>query len=278
VSDVGAAIAFVHAHAREWGGDPARLGLIGHSAGAHLVALAATDGRFIGDAAARAAVRCVFANDTEAFDIPAALDGEASRQLDLYTNAFGDDALVWADASPIQHIDARTPPMLLTRRGSTERQQILDGYAAALDAAGVRFAIVNAGTLSHAEVNQLAGSDVSDEKLKQIFDELDEDGSGELDHDEIAKALLNLGRTELEIHAMLSTQSPSLSPTQALSLEAMLCSASCRILHQALLVSLIIPLPYFFFDEQLLLFCSHLLYSHARQSSQVPCWIRASVS
>ena len=48
--------------------------------------------------------------------------------------------------------------MLLTRRGSTERQQILDGYAAALDAAGVRFAIVNAGTLSHAEVNQLAGS------------------------------------------------------------------------------------------------------------------------
>ena len=35
VSDVGAAIAFVHAHAREWGGDPARLGLIGHSAGAH---------------------------------------------------------------------------------------------------------------------------------------------------------------------------------------------------------------------------------------------------
>jgi hypothetical protein len=54
-------------------------------------------------------------------------------------------------------------------------------------------------------VNQLAGSDVSDEKLKQIFDELDEDGSGELDHDEIAKALLNLGRTELEIHAMLST-------------------------------------------------------------------------
>jgi acetyl esterase/lipase len=158
VTDVGAAIAFVHAHAREWGGDPARLGLIGHSAGAHLVALAATDGRFIGDDDARAAVRCVFANDTEAFDIPTALDGEASRQRDIYTNAFGDDPLVQADASPITHVDDGTPPMLLTRRGSADRQQILDGYAATLDTAGVPFAIINAVGLSHADVNELAGS------------------------------------------------------------------------------------------------------------------------
>ena len=39
-----AAIAFVHAHAREWGGDPARISVSGHSAGGHLVAmLMATD-------------------------------------------------------------------------------------------------------------------------------------------------------------------------------------------------------------------------------------------
>ncbi len=162
VSDVGAAIAFVHAHAREWGADPTRLGLIGHSAGAHLVALAATDGRFIADADARAAVRCVFANDTEAFDIAAALDSEASRQRDIYENAFGTDADVWVDASPIHNVDEDTPPMLLTRRGSAARQQILDSFADTLNAAAVPFAIVNAVGLSHAEVNEVAGRDDDD--------------------------------------------------------------------------------------------------------------------
>jgi acetyl esterase/lipase len=174
VTDVGAAIAFVHAHAREWGGDPARIGLLGHSAGAHLVALAATDERFMATAAARAAVRCVFANDTEALDIPAALEGEAGQQLAIFENAFGDDAAVWRDASPITHVDAGTPPMLLTRRGSAARQQILDHYAATLDDAGVRFAIINAVGLSHAEVNQVAGSiddDVITPTMSAFFDE-----------------------------------------------------------------------------------------------------------
>jgi arylformamidase len=39
-----AAVAFVHRHAREWGGDPERISVSGHSAGGHLVAmLLATD-------------------------------------------------------------------------------------------------------------------------------------------------------------------------------------------------------------------------------------------
>ena len=44
VRQVKTGIAYVHAHARDWGGDPDRLSISGHSAGGHLVATAmATD-------------------------------------------------------------------------------------------------------------------------------------------------------------------------------------------------------------------------------------------
>jgi acetyl esterase/lipase len=46
VHDVGLAVAYVQAHAREWGGDPARVVVMGHSAGAQLTALAALDTRW----------------------------------------------------------------------------------------------------------------------------------------------------------------------------------------------------------------------------------------
>ena len=42
VNDVARALAWVHDHATDYGGDPDRLFLMGHSAGAHLAALVAT--------------------------------------------------------------------------------------------------------------------------------------------------------------------------------------------------------------------------------------------
>ena len=43
VAQVGCALAWIAGHAGEYGGDPGRLHLLGHSAGAHLAALALTD-------------------------------------------------------------------------------------------------------------------------------------------------------------------------------------------------------------------------------------------
>ena len=45
--DVAAAVAYAYRHAAEWGGNPERLTLMGHSAGAHLTALVAYDGRYL---------------------------------------------------------------------------------------------------------------------------------------------------------------------------------------------------------------------------------------
>lgn len=47
VDDVAQAVAHAKAHAAEWGGDTARVVLMGHSAGAHIAALVAYDARYL---------------------------------------------------------------------------------------------------------------------------------------------------------------------------------------------------------------------------------------
>ena len=47
VDDAAAAVRWARDHAAEFGGDPSRIFLMGHSAGAHIVMLLATDGRYL---------------------------------------------------------------------------------------------------------------------------------------------------------------------------------------------------------------------------------------
>jgi acetyl esterase/lipase len=47
VRDVAKAIRWVHGHVAEYGGDPKRLLIMGHSAGAQLAALICTDERYL---------------------------------------------------------------------------------------------------------------------------------------------------------------------------------------------------------------------------------------
>ena len=51
--DVAAAIALLKTQADVWGFDPERIALVGHSAGAHLVALVGTDERYLRSASVR---------------------------------------------------------------------------------------------------------------------------------------------------------------------------------------------------------------------------------
>ena len=67
--DVAAAIAWVHKHAKEYGGDPSRMFTMGHSAGAHLVALVGTDESYLrAQGLSLAALRGVVPLDTEVYE------------------------------------------------------------------------------------------------------------------------------------------------------------------------------------------------------------------
>ena len=149
--DVGRALAFVRANVATLGGDPGRIALMGHSAGAHLAALVGSDPRYGG------APACVVALDTHAYDIPFYLDTFAPPvQAALYVNAFTDDAALQAEASPIQYV-ATAPRFLIVREENGPRSITSDRFMDALRGAGGMPEEYVAAGLDHDEINTLLG-------------------------------------------------------------------------------------------------------------------------
>ncbi|MBC2667549.1 alpha/beta hydrolase [Novosphingobium piscinae] len=127
VEDGAAAVRWVRAHAAEWGGDPARLVLVGHSAGAYNAAMLAYDPRWLG--ADRAAIKG-FAGlagpyDFDPFDGPiasAAFQGAGEARA----------------TQPVSHVAPGAPPALLATgdKDTTVRPANSDSLAARLTAVG----------------------------------------------------------------------------------------------------------------------------------------------
>ena len=151
--DVARAIAFVQAPAVEWGGDPARVVAMGHSAGAHLVSLLAAAPEIGARMGARPVVATV-ALDSAALDVPAIM---RERHLPLYDTAFGRDAAFWEKVSPADRLTRAPAPMLLvcsTRRAASCDQA--RAFAVRVHAVGGR-ADVSEQPLSHMEINHDLG-------------------------------------------------------------------------------------------------------------------------
>lgn len=108
--DVARGVALVQRRAGEWKLDPARVVLMGHSAGAHLVALLGADPRLLSEAGARPALGVV-SLDSGALDVPT-LMGQR-RVPKLYHEAFGADPAYWRSVSPQQQLGRSGVPMLL---------------------------------------------------------------------------------------------------------------------------------------------------------------------
>lgn len=108
IRDAAASFAWVKRHIKEYGGNPDRIFVIGHSAGAYLVALLATDERYL--AAHKLSLR----------DIRGAVPVSAFYWVertgvapDRDKSVWGTDKNVWVDASPAHHLHAGVPPMLI---------------------------------------------------------------------------------------------------------------------------------------------------------------------
>lgn len=110
-ADVGAAIRKARAEATRFGYDPNRIILMGHSAGAHLAALVATDSQYAGNAFG--AIKAVIPIDGAGYDVPAEMRFLRGRLLETYTNAFGTDAARQAALSPVTHAGRGDAPRWL---------------------------------------------------------------------------------------------------------------------------------------------------------------------
>ena len=159
--DVASAVAWLRSNIARWGGDGQKIALLGHSAGAHLAALVGTDGAFL---AAHGlplnALRCVGAYDSEGLDIPTAMLTAGPTQSGLFINAFGTDAALWTQASPITHVSAGKgiAPIQLACRGAADRVAICTSMRDKLLAAGVTATVIDASSMTHEEVNERIGA------------------------------------------------------------------------------------------------------------------------
>lgn len=108
---VARAVAYVQAHAQAWRGDPAKLILMGHSAGAHLVSLVNADAG-IRRANAVAPVLGTVSLDAGAIDVVRQMPKVYPFLKARYREAFGDSEAGWIAASPYHQLDRSAGPWL----------------------------------------------------------------------------------------------------------------------------------------------------------------------
>ena len=162
IEDVAAAVSWVLDNISNYGGDPAHLTLMGHSAGAHLAALVATDERYLADHGhTLSELSGVILLDGAGYDIPKAMNElyQPGRLTRMYTDAFGTDPAAWADASPVNHVAAGKgiPPFLILHTAREAAVAESDELAGLLKAAGVPVWSYLAEGKTHASINRDIG-------------------------------------------------------------------------------------------------------------------------
>jgi acetyl esterase/lipase len=107
-SDIARAIAYAQKKAASWGGSSSRFILMGHSAGAHLVALVSSSPA-IRQKAGMAPWLGTIALDSGGYDVEEVM---GRRHMKLYDQAFGTDPSLWRAASPTLVLASAIPPFL----------------------------------------------------------------------------------------------------------------------------------------------------------------------
>ena len=130
IEDGAAALKWAHQHAAEYGGDPDKLVVAGHSAGAHMAAMLALDGRYL----QRIGGSVSWIHGLIGLSGPYVLtpNSDVLKQIFAAPNTI-------ADWQPIQFVSAASPATLLLHGSADER--VVPGHAerliAALRALGV---------------------------------------------------------------------------------------------------------------------------------------------
>jgi arylformamidase len=151
--DVARALAEAQRRAAGWGADRGRFVLMGHSAGAHLIALLQSSSAVTAGLALTPWLGIVVL-DSGALDVPAIME---QRHFPLFDQAFGRDPAFWRRASPLHAMSGRGAPILAvcSSRRATSCDQAR-AFVARASQLGTRASVLPED-LTHRDINQTLG-------------------------------------------------------------------------------------------------------------------------
>ncbi|MFC2078885.1 alpha/beta hydrolase [Candidatus Bipolaricaulota bacterium] len=155
MEDVARAVAWIHDHAKAFGGDPQRIIIMGFSAGAHMAALLSTDERYLqqqGKSLSILSGAVILDND-----VFSPVDSSArAGQFDPWGGVAADASTAWEAVTPGSYVEPGKgiPPMLIVCSGTLtgRRGQDVFGFMELLATAGVEAQLVHAPEKSHESI------------------------------------------------------------------------------------------------------------------------------
>ena len=183
--DVAKSVRWVHDHIGEYGGDPKRLLLMGHSAGAQLAALICIDDRYLkAEGLSLAIVKGCVPVDGDTYDVPAIIETAETRcrvhgmPMPTFGHRikFGNDPAKHRDYSAVTHVakDKSIPPFLILHVADhpdvSAQAQRLESVLKGADIPAKRFA---ARETNHNKLNENLGLP-DDPPTKALFEFVDE--------------------------------------------------------------------------------------------------------
>ena len=160
--DVAAAVALLKARSGELGFNPGKIALVGHSAGAHLVALVGTDPQYLrGAGLSFADIDGIVPLDGAAYNVSQQLDEGPRIMGRTYRQAFGEDAARQQRLSPTaQAVAPNAGEFLILHVQRPDGIKQSEALGAALRRAGTGAEVrgfSGTGLSGHAEINRRMG-------------------------------------------------------------------------------------------------------------------------
>jgi len=181
VRDVAKSIHWVHDHIAEHGGDPQRLLVMGHSAGAQLAALICTDDRYLkAEGLTLAIIKGCVPVDGDTYDVPLMIETGAARRKALgqpnpkfgHYEKFGSDPVKHRNFSAVNHV-ARdkgiSPFLLLYVADHPDTSAQAKRLGSALNEAGIGAKLFGAKDTEHSKINENLGLP-DDPSTKALFE------------------------------------------------------------------------------------------------------------